>query len=184
MGHRIPVFRLAIISIYRVLARGFKSEFCLSASGNDYPGGRGGARYGNPFILVPPAMLVMCHELLPAAYLLILAPGCATDSALALAPRLGSAARGGKPAVGPDCQLLDTTAPTAARLLWACRHCLQQRGAQLVLCRVLARLAQQPNQLCKDFEAAMCLVNYSCEAATQLRSQVGEPHPKAGSTHS
>jgi hypothetical protein len=126
-------------------------------------------------------MLVVYHELLPDIYLLILAPGSATGSELALAHHLSRAARSGKPAVWVDCRLLDTISPTAARLLWACHHRLQQRGAQLVLCSVSARLVERLNQLCTGPKADMCLVSSLDEAVVQLRSQVGEHHAEAGS---
>ena len=88
-------------------------------------------------------MLIVYHELLPQAYLLILAHD-PTTSELPLAWQLKRAMRSGKPAVWVDCRLLHTLSGTAIRLLLACHRCLQRRHAQLVLCRVPPYLAQWP----------------------------------------
>ncbi len=87
-------------------------------------------------------MLIIHHEVLSDAYLLVVAPDPATTSELELAQHLSAAAQSGKPAVWVDCRLLTTVSPTAARLLAACHYRLQQRGAELVLGRVSAQLAR------------------------------------------
>lgn len=120
-------------------------------------------------------MLIVHHELLPEIYLLVLAPDPATPSELELAHHLGCAARSGKPAVWVDCRLVDAMSATAARLLWVCHHRLRKRGAQLVLCRVSAPLAQQLNQHCPSGAAPdLHLVNSLDEAAAHFYAQ----HPQ------
>ncbi|MGI4737064.1 MAG: STAS domain-containing protein [Janthinobacterium lividum] len=116
-------------------------------------------------------MLIVYHELLPDSYLLILTPGSATASELELAHHLSCAARSGKAAVWVDCRLVDILSPTAVRLLWACHYRLRKRGAQLVLCRVSAALAQLLNQLCTGPQPDLCLVDSLDEAAAQLHAQ-------------
>ena len=88
-------------------------------------------------------MMIVYKELLPQAYLLVLAYD-PTTSDLALARQLACALRSGKPAVWVDCRLLTTFSATAIRLLHACHRSLQQRQAQLVLCRVPEHLARLP----------------------------------------
>lgn len=83
-----------------------------------------------------PAVMVVCHELLPASYLLALAPSATTADEAELAAYLARACHSGKPAVWVDCRLLDTLSATAAWLLWSCQQRLQRRHARLVLCRV------------------------------------------------
>jgi len=93
-------------------------------------------------------MLIIHHEVLPDAYLLVVASDPATTSELELAQHLSAAAQSGKPAVWVDCRLLATLSPTAARLLAACHYRLQQRGAELVLGRVSAQLARTLGHHC------------------------------------
>ena len=122
-------------------------------------------------------MLIVHHELLPEIYLLVLAPDPAAPSEFELAHHLSCAARSGKPAVWVDCRLVATMSATAARLLWACQYRLRRRGAQLVLCRVSAALAQQLRQHGPSGTAPdLHLVDSLDEAATQLHTQPAQ-HP-------
>ncbi|TPG66353.1 STAS domain-containing protein [Hymenobacter nivis] len=116
-------------------------------------------------------MLIVYHEIMPDSYVLVLAPDSATASEFELAHHLSCAARSGKPAVWVDCRLVNTMSPTAARLLWACHHRLQKRGAQLVLCGVSAALAQVLHQLCTGPKPDLCLVDSLDEADARLRAQ-------------
>jgi hypothetical protein len=86
-------------------------------------------------------MLIVYQEELPEAYLLVLAAGGAVRPEAELAYHLGRAVQSGRLAVWIDCRLLDTLSPLAGRLLRRLHHCLRQRQAQLVLCRVSEGLA-------------------------------------------
>lgn len=86
-------------------------------------------------------MLIVHQELLPEAYLLVLASSSTAPTEAELAHYLGQAAQSNCPAVWIDCRLLDTLSPLAGRLLRRLHHCLRQRHAQLVLCRVSDGLA-------------------------------------------
>lgn len=108
-------------------------------------------------------MMIVYHELLPQAYVLVLAPDPAATSELELAQQLSHAVQSGKPAVWVDCRLLSTLSATAVRLLRACHHRLQRRQAQLVLCRVSAALARALRQASAD----LCLAPTFDEAAAQ-----------------
>lgn len=113
------------------------------------------------------AILIVYQALLPDAYLLVLAPDPATASELELAQHLSAAAQSGQPAVWVDCRLLATVSATAARLLAACHYRLRQRGAELVLSRVSARLARQLAHHCTSPLPAGCVVALRAEAAGQ-----------------
>ena len=82
--------------------------------------------------------MVICHEILPDAYLLALAPDHTATAETELLLHLAHACRSGKPAVVVDCRLLDTVSDTAAWLLWACQQRLHRRHARMVLCQVSA----------------------------------------------
>lgn len=129
----------------------------------------------------PSLMLIVHQELLADSYLLVLAPDPANPSEIELAQQLSCAVRSGKPAVWVDCRLLHTMSATAVRLLCACHFRLRQRGAQLVLCRVSAALAQVLHQLCAGPEPAWQLVDSLDEAAGHLSfrtpEQPAEPNP-------
>ncbi|GEM_PF-1402323 len=86
-------------------------------------------------------MLIVYQELLPEAYLLVLASNGAASAEAELAYHFGQAAQSGRPAVWIDCRLVDTFSPLAGRLLRRLHYCLRQRQAQLVLCRVSDGLA-------------------------------------------
>ena len=88
-------------------------------------------------------MMIVYHELLPQAYLLVPAYD-PTTSELPLAWQLKRAMRSGKPAVWVDCRLLHTLSATTIRLLRACHRSLQRRQAQLMLCHVPAGVAEGP----------------------------------------
>ena len=113
--------------------------------------------------------MIVHYELLPEAYLLVLAanptPGPAPEAELAA--QLRQAARSGKPAVWVDCRLLPTLSRPAARLLWACHHRLQRRRAQLVLCRVSEPLALALEQA-HGPATELCRVHSLDEAVAQL----------------
>ena len=85
--------------------------------------------------------MVLFHEALPGAYLLVLAPDpnatALTDGGLA--KHLDQACRSGQP-VWVDCRLMDTVSATAAWLLWACSRRLRRQRLALVLCRVSQRV--------------------------------------------
>ena len=85
-----------------------------------------------------PFVMVICHEILPDAYLLALAPDHTATAETELLLHLAHACRSGKPAVVVDCRLLDTVSDTAAWLLWACQQRLHRRHARMVLCQVPA----------------------------------------------
>lgn len=99
-------------------------------------------------------MTVAYHEVFPAGYLLVLAPG--KDSAAELAHHLDRACRSGKAALWVDCRLLDTISATAIWLLWACQHRLKRRQARLVFCNVPERLDRALRRIftCAD----LCIV--------------------------
>lgn len=84
----------------------------------------------------PLAMTTVFHELLPDSYLVILAPGPAGPSEVALAHRLRRAGRSGKPEVWVDCGMLTELSGEAARLLWDAHYQLQEQFARLVLVHV------------------------------------------------
>jgi anti-anti-sigma regulatory factor len=88
--------------------------------------------------------MLVYHELLAEAYLLVLAadPAPGPTPEAELATQLRRAVRSDKRAVWVDCRLLPTLSRPAARLLWACHHRLRRRQARLVLCRVSAPLAE------------------------------------------
>lgn len=108
-------------------------------------------------------MMIVYHEVLPQAYLLVLAPDPAAASELELAQHLSQAVQSGRPAVWVDCRLLNSLSATALRLLCACHYRLQQRHAQLVLCRVSGGLARALRQAPAD----LCLAPTFDEAAAQ-----------------
>jgi anti-anti-sigma regulatory factor len=87
--------------------------------------------------------MVICHEILPASYLLVLASTTAGTAEAELAAHLARACRSGKPAVWIDCRLLHTLSATGAWLLWACHKRLHRRQARLVLCQVTTLVEQQ-----------------------------------------
>ena len=113
--------------------------------------------------------MIVYHELLPEAYLLVLAadptPGPAPEAELAA--QLRQAARSDKPAVWVDCRLLPTLSRPAARLLWACHHRLRRRRARLVLCRVSEPLALALEQA-HGPATELCRVHSLDEAVAQL----------------
>lgn len=113
--------------------------------------------------------MIVYHELLPEAYLLVLAtdptPGPAPEAELAA--QLRQAVRSGKPAVWVDCRLLPTLSRPAARLLWACHHRLRRRHARLVLCRVSAALGEALAQA-HGPAGELCQVLSLDEAVAQL----------------
>ena len=113
--------------------------------------------------------MIVYHELLSEAYLLVLAadptPGPVPEAELAA--QLRQAVRSGKPAVWVDCRLLPTLSRPAARLLWACHHRLRRRRARLVLCRVSGPLALALEQA-HGPAAALCQVQSLDEAVAQL----------------
>jgi len=114
--------------------------------------------------------MIVYHELLPEAYLLVLAanptPGPVPEAELA--EQLRRAARSDKPAVWVDCRLLPTLSRPAARLLWACHHRLRRRHARLVLCRVSGPLAQALDQAQHYPDTELCQVLSLDEAVAQL----------------
>lgn len=79
-------------------------------------------------------MLIIYNEIVLDRYLLVLAPGKASEASLA--EHLDRACRSNTPAVWVDCRLLDTVSATTAWLLWACQQRLRRRHVRLVLCRV------------------------------------------------
>ncbi len=112
-------------------------------------------------------MLIIHHELLPDTYLLVMASDPATTSERELAQYLSAAAQSGKPAVWVDCWLLTAVSPTAARLLAACHYRLQQRRAELVLCRVSAQLARMLQHYYPGSDTAWCPATAREDATTQ-----------------
>jgi anti-anti-sigma regulatory factor len=115
--------------------------------------------------------MIVYHELLPEAYLLVLAadpkPGPVPEAELAA--QLRQAVRSGKAAVWVDCRLLTTLSRPAARLLWACHHRLRRRCARLVLCRVSGPLALAlALEQAHGSAAALCQVQSLDEAVAQL----------------
>ena len=113
--------------------------------------------------------MLVYHEILPEAYLLVLAtaptPSPAPEAELAAQLRLAVCST--KPAVWVDCRLLATLARPAARLLWACHHRLRRRRARLVLCRVSAPLARAL-ELAHGPTTELCQVLSLDEAVAQL----------------
>ena len=87
-------------------------------------------------------MTIAYRELLPTAYLLVLAPGPPDPREHVLAHELRQAARSGRAAVWVDCRLLPTLSCRAVRLLRAWHGRLRASHARLVLCRVPDYLAQ------------------------------------------
>lgn len=114
--------------------------------------------------------MLVYHELLPEAYLLVLAANPTPNPAAEaeLAEQLRRAARSGKPAVWVDCRLLPRLSRPAARLLWACHYRLRRRQARLVLCRVSAPLAQALEQAGPGPATELCQVSTLDEAVAQL----------------
>ena len=113
--------------------------------------------------------MIVYHELLPEAYLLVLAANPTPDPVpeAELAAQLHQAVRSNKPAVWVDCRLLPTLSRPAARLLWACHHRLRRRQARLVLCRVSETLAQALEQA-HGPASELCQVLSLDEAVAQL----------------
>ena len=86
--------------------------------------------------------MIAFRELLPTAYLLVLAPGPPDPREQALAHELRQAAGSGRAAVWVDCRLLPTLSCRAVRLLRAWHGRLRASHTRLVLCRVPEHLAQ------------------------------------------
>ena len=121
--------------------------------------------------------MIVYYELLPQAYLLVLAASPTPNPAAEaqLAEQLRQAARSGKPAVWVDCRLLPRLSRPAACLLWAChyRRRRRRRQARLVLCRVSAPLAQALEQAGPATE--LCQVSTLHEAVAQLPAYCPRP---------
>lgn len=111
------------------------------------------------------AIMVFCHELLPASCLLVLAPTAPTATESELAAHLAQACRSGKPAVWVDCRLLDTLSATAAWLLWSCQRRLQRRGARLVLCQMPATVERALHRALAGTSAQLLIVPTLDDAA-------------------
>ena len=85
-------------------------------------------------------MVIIYQELLPEAYLLVLAAVSIPETELAR--HLSQAAQSDRSAIWVDCRLLNRLPPDSACLLRHYHYSLQQHQRQLVLCRVSDGLAR------------------------------------------